>query len=93
MTFRRHDNFIYVQITFARCSRANQASFIRIKYVASRSVGFGKNCYGTNAHFTARAHHAHSNFTTVSDQYFVYHALCFNYDFYDTGSFSHHPIS
>jgi cytidylate kinase len=25
--------------------------------VASRSVGFGKNCYGTDTHFTARTHH------------------------------------
>lgn len=67
MALSRHDNFINIQIAFTRCCRTNQASLICIKYVACRSISFRKDCHGTNAHFTARTHHAHSNFATVSD--------------------------
>ena len=78
MTFGRHNDLINVQVTFTRSCRTNQASLICIKYVASCSISFGKDCYSTDAHLTTRAHHTYSNFTTISDQYFLYHASCIN---------------
>ena len=69
------NHFLDVQITFLCHGRAYAIGFIRIRHVVRRAVGLGEDGHAQDSHLTAGTHHAHGDFSSVGNQYFLYHSL------------------
>src|SRR5579864_3200313 len=70
-------NFLNVQVGFSRRRRANEVRLVGVAHVQRRPVHFRINRHRGNAQLAAGAHHPHRDFSPVSDQDLLEHALCF----------------
>src|SRR5690348_2096585 len=74
---RHLQNFLNVQVRLSRRRRANEVRLVGVAHVQRRPVHFRINRHRGNAQLAAGAHHPHRDFSPVSDQDLLEHALCF----------------